>query len=49
MADPRATMNNNIPKKRDEDSRVASCILSPNMLDDDGLNSEIKCPLPEIL
>jgi len=42
-------MNNNIPKKKDDDIRVASCILYPNMLDDDGLNGEIKCPPPEIL
>ena len=46
---PPATMNNNIPKKTDEVGRVASCIISPNMLDEDGLNGEIKCPPPEIL
>jgi len=40
--------NNNIPMKIYEDSRVASCIQSPDMLDDDGLNGEIKYP-PEIL
>jgi len=34
-------MNINIPKKRNEVSREASCIQSPNMLDDDAVNGEI--------
>jgi hypothetical protein len=41
-------MNNNIPMNKNNDGRVASCIQSPNMLDDGGLNGEIKYP-PEIL
>ena len=34
-------MNINIPKKTNEVSRVASCVQSPNMLDDDAVNGEI--------
>ena len=34
--------------KEDEDRRVASCILSPNMLDDDWLNGEINPLNPEL-
>ena len=41
MPDRSRNMNNNISKKSNEDSRVVSCIQSPNMLDDDGLNG---CP-----
>jgi hypothetical protein len=45
MLDPPVTpWSQYIPKKTDEDRRVASCILFPIMLDDDGLNGEIKCP-----
>jgi hypothetical protein len=49
MLDPSRPWPQYIPKKTNEDNRVASCILSLNMLDDDGLNGEIKCPPPEIL
>jgi len=48
MLDPRDPVLAIYPKE-DEDRRVASCILSPNMLDNYGLNREIKCPPPEIL
>jgi len=41
-------MYNNIPMKTYEDSRVARCIQSPNILDVDALNGEIKYA-PEIL
>ena len=40
-----ATLNNNIPKNVNEECTVASCIYSPNMLTEDGLNGENKCPL----